>query len=347
MALKNIYYVTDEYNTNLLDYLQNNINFSINKSEALTDIDNFIRIKLSMISKYDYIILNRSAFVNNDIDFINGLKALIKMLNENKRLIIIWKNLLLSDVDTELNCSTYSLNSIGIGNICIGNDLQELHDEINECISDSGMYRYKVNEVSSIEKKKFKATKEEPIIIGIIGITKNAGATNFAYNFTTYLKKSGGNPLLINNKEFHLLKKYIEGEEIDNIYISKDNISIAKDFPEELIYDFYIIDYGSIYNNEDLIKIKGDIENTEIKELILIGSIDMLAIDNFKTNYRFFETYNPYVLINYNHLKEDESKTEKFISEIKHYAYFKRHRDFVDLATNKTIFLDISQKYQI
>lgn len=344
MTIKSIYYASDEFNTNLLDNY-NNDRFSLRKSEYTTDIQSFIKTKTDFLNRFNIVVLNRRAFIDTDNDFIIGLKAIIKLLDETKRLIIIWQGLKKSDIDTNLEASTFSLNNIGIGNICIDTDLEELRNEIRECFSDEGMRRYKVKDIGSIEQKKFIATKEEPIAIACIGITKYAGTTSLAYPLTNYLIKSGAKALYINEKEYNVFKKHLIGEESEEIFTTKDNVPIAKEFKDG--YEFFIKDYGSIYNNNDLLNIKGDIEALEIKDLILIGSIDSFCIDNFTTNYRIFEPYSPYVLINQNHIKEDELKVEKLLSEIKHYAYFKRKLDWEDLTTNKTLYLDLVKKYQI
>ena len=352
--MKTLYYITDDNFSNLLDFASSE-QLSIKKAEGEGDFDieRFVKTRIDVLNQFGLLVFNRFAFQNSDTEFYTYINSLTKLLKDNIRLIIVWQGL-----EDSKEVSLRSFNNIGIGNICISKDLKLLKEELKECLSDKGMQRYAVKNVNGVRNYNFTCNAENPVAIVFLGLTKKAGCTMFSFSFANYLQNSGASVTYINEKEYELLCNVKDlsvittdiGDGVPTWGTLKNGLNLISR-PMNLKSNFYIFDFGSVNNTnnmQDITSFLQQIENIKPDMIVMLGSIMPLCDSLLKSNYKFFDTFkNKMLIINEDHFVIDVERNEAFLAEIDNIKYCKNNTCLIDAKTNSQIYEEIISKYKI
>lgn len=312
---------------------------------------NFINTRIEFFNSFDYIIIDRDAFINEDRYCLQMMKSLISFMNKKTIPIFIW-----IDINEEYK---KELIEAGIKNLIIANTLDEQKEEIAECFSEGGMKRYntkwKTSGTENYEKYNFK--ENNIYCLQFLTTDNDLKVKSICLSLCEYLNKVGGTVGLImpfcEDVEIESIAKLICAEKED-IYYKKDNIYITNNdelkntFIEEKGINFLIRNLGfmNISKFED---IKDEIiDNEEIawdKNIILcdpnILEIDTIRkiIENMNTKTYIVNSSNNYIKVD--ELQFENSIDKDFFCMLDKQMRIKRldkQEDIIDIRTNRNFY---------
>lgn len=264
-ALKDVYKDREDYLQNYKKQLGENIDVLV------------LNKKIEFLNSFDYIIIDREAFVNEDRYVVQMIKSLLSFINKAKP-IFIWKSI--------PNEYLKELIEVGISNIIISDNLDEQKQEILECFSDKGMQRYNKNWKTSgsenYEKYVFK--EQEIYCIQIMTTDNDLKSKSISLSLCQYINNVGGKVTLncpnYSDNVIQAMAKLLNAEKEDNYYY-KDNIYLSNDINFEFYEkgcNFYVRDIGFI--NEYSFNQNLDMINQEMFDKnIVLCDLNILEVD--------------------------------------------------------------------
>lgn len=307
-----IYAILSINNTNLFDFYFNKLYEDREEREQNIKIQYFDKIGKSIIEKriellktYDYIIIDRECFVDNDISCLQTFKQVISFMDETKP-IIVWKDINESNKKELINA--------GLQNLICNMSYNENKEEILECFSEKGMQRYntewKTKNNENIEKYFFK--QDTQLNIGIFTLDNVLRCNSFSMSLAQYILNVDGKVILncpfntgtelgsianimkADEQTYTIDKKNIGYYEKNNLLIINndslevDNINQKIENFNIIINNYNYININTFFNNEDEIN-KND-------KIVIICDINELEIDALNTIREALDDKSPIIV---------------------------------------------------
>lgn len=327
-----ILYLTSNDHVNLLDMVEQEQNLPVKKLTGQFLLMSFVVKDMRHYSHVRFITIDRKAILESDEEMVQALLSFQTMYEI--RVIVIAIGL------SESSPFLYQLTQAGITNLATAEKIDQLHDEIKECLSEQGMHRFTspVSTISDIMKPDYPTPEEQKyrfecknIKVAIAGSDRRVGVTTTAMNLMCWINRHGGSACYVEaNISKHLahIVQLFQPEQDGHAYVIEGHDLY---FTNELNrdYNFIVIDCGVI--SEKMLSER--FVNTDIR--ILCGSAMPYELPVF---YRAIQhckdvgvrplalcvpnNIRPYVKRMDNHLMFGESSHDLFDSTINAHIYF-------------------------
>lgn len=182
-----ILYLSSVQHTNLLDftgYYEQDSEMPIKKLVGNFILKQFVVYDMRSFAHFTDVVLDRIAFGDTDQEFVQAIEEFLTMYSA--RVTVICEGLGQSDALFQ------ALLDSGVGNIVCDTRIQEIQQEIRECLSDRGMTRYLHKECSpqsgGQEKYRF-ACKN--VAVAVTGSQSRIGTTTAAVGLSAWLAHVG------------------------------------------------------------------------------------------------------------------------------------------------------------
>ena len=285
-----VYEILNENKTNLFDFVlkskfkseeefQQNVKQQIGEGLDVQQLNQ----RIEYFNTFDYIIIDRDAFVNDERHIVQMFKSIISFCMGKSNPIFVW-------VDIPDNYKN-ELIEMGVKNLIVSETLDEQKEEILECFSEQGMQRYnknwKTNDNENFEKYHF---REDSVYgIEILSTTSDIISKSISLSLCMYLNEVGANVQYIaplyDDDEMNAIARLLNAEKQDNYFI-KDHIYLTNDLDLFLENTNFIIqDLG--YIKKDTLNgiIDENIDNNNNDKKIILCDLNQLEIDNVKFFY--------------------------------------------------------------
>ena len=334
-----IYQISTEDKKNLFDFI---ITGMFNSREDLIqnykqqlgdNLDaNTLNQRTEFFNSFDYLIIDREAFYNNDRSVLLQLKGLKSFISK-PRLIIIWRGM-----EEDLKKELIEEN---IKNLIIAETLDEQKIEIKECFSENGMQRYGTNWKTSKNEnfEKYIFDSLNMYAIQFLTIDNSLKCKSIALSLCLYINSIGGSvnyyaPYYSDNTISNIAK-LINAEEQDEYYIKDNN------------YNFMITDIGFVddvmFNAE-----KENIIDERYDKNIILCDLNILEIDTIKD---IFNSFNKNVYIANSSNKKIDINTlnltgidKEFFDNLDKKLKIKeiyKQDEIIDIRTNRNFFYSL------
>ncbi|GKX31364.1 hypothetical protein SH1V18_38440 [Vallitalea longa] len=333
-----ILYLSSNENKDILDYIIEDKKLVVKKLIGEFDINKFVLHDMRNLSLCTQIVIDLRAVTDKEEELINALIAFKTIYDA--RVIILAEC---------LKCGNELLKrliDVGVYNIIISEDIENIHKEIEKCIMGEGMTYQDclklITKPIDIQDKVISNLKRENVKIAVAGVMHRIGTTTTAINLANYLASIGAKVCYVeNNKSGHLkmLSKFYKELINKNNYLeykgvkyyeNNQNIESDNDF---IIYDMGEITYKNTvaFSNDTVNILCAGIKPYELKMLYkiskLILDIDVQIVLSFVSN-------------------RDKNKTEKLLSELNNrYYYVKNSTDLFSCNCNEEVFNQLLREY--
>lgn len=290
-----ILYLSRSESANLLDEAAEALAVSVSKVSGNLCLSEFIIRDMRKYASCQFFCVERLALTETDKEFLEALQSFQMMYKA--RIIVI------KESTRETDSLVRGLAQIGVTDIVTAPDMAEKLIQINECLSENGMLRYKPHAVraaavadlenqdetpDTVERKTpmpplpqsviLSQTEDEHyrfdcvnVKIGVIGATRRVGTTTAALGLVNFIQNHGGTACYVaENTNRHLdciANSYNFDTEDD--YFTLESIDFYEQMPPKYEYNFIVYDFGDM--NRDAIK-----KFKECDERIVCGASNKL-----------------------------------------------------------------------
>lgn len=236
-----ILYLTSEARVNLLDFLEQE--FPIKKLTGNFSLLSFVVKDMRNFSHANFVVLDRMAISESDEDLVQALLSYQTIYG--MRVVIIAEGLAAGSPLVQ------QLIQIGIFEIVMASEIEQLQDELRQCFSEDGMQRFKTDAFIEVaeEKESSQLLSEQTkytfactnLRVAVAGSDRRVGTTITAMNLVCWINAHGGSACYVeantNNHLAHIIHLY-EPEKTGNAYKLEGNDLYMT---EELDLDYNII----------------------------------------------------------------------------------------------------------
>lgn len=242
-----ILYVSSSANVSLLDNLALEQELPLKKMTGQFSLLAFVIKDIRHFQHIRYLVIDRKAILETDAEMIQALSTLQAM--SNMRVIILAEGLPSSSPFLQ------HLIDLGITNIATASSIDDLLQELRECLSEDGMQQYVqffvLDETTDMQDSS--PTNEEKlefncinVRIAIAGSDRRVGVTTTAMNLMYWIQAQGGSACYIEaHKSNHLahIVQLFGAEQEENAWVLNgadcyNTSTLRKD------YNFIILDCG-------------------------------------------------------------------------------------------------------
>ncbi|MGG4220603.1 hypothetical protein ABEW32_20575 [Paenibacillus jamilae] len=243
-----ILYLTKESQINLLDFPEQEL--PVKKLTGSFSLLSFVVKDMRHFSHVRYLVLNRSAIMESDEDLIQALLSYQTMYD--MRVVIIAEGM------PQNSPFVQQLIQLGIVNIVTAIEIDEIQNQLTECLSNEGMQRF-MPPVSSepaqdtpgalFEKKdqyQFNCTN---LRIAVAGSDRRVGTTTTAMNLVSWINRHGGKACYVeSNTHYHLphIIQLFQPQKSGNAYVLEgSDFYLTSELNGE--YNFVVLDCGVLH----------------------------------------------------------------------------------------------------
>lgn len=315
---------------------------------------NLINQRIEFINSYDFFVINREAFANEDRMVLQMFKSILSFMRKT-RPIFIWQGIS-EDYKKELIKE-------GIKNLVCGDTLDEQKEEILECFSEKGMQRYNTNWKTSgtdnFEKYVFR--EDKTFAIQVLTTDNLIRCRSMTLSLCMYLNQVGGkvayNAPLLSENELLAIANLIQAdtqynEDYGTNYYTKENITLSND-PDFINsnlerYDFMVQDLGFFDENNYIVN-KESIVDDAFDKNVIVCDLNRLEIDNVRTISN--ELGSKILLVNsFDNIKFDDLQgidLEYFglLDKANKIKKLEKQEDIIDIRTNRNLFYSLIEPH--
>lgn len=317
-----ILYLASNNNSNLLDFTGlYDENSAIKKMVGFFILKQFIVYDMRNFSHCTELVLDRTAFSDSDKDFVEAIEEFLIMYSA--RITVIYEGL-----EKGSNLFSSLLNA-GVGNIVTAVNIENIQEEIRECLSDEGMTRYTVKKDKGNKKIVFDC---ENVKISVVGSQIRIGTTTLAIGLVSWINSVGGKVCYIerDNEKYKLLTSIYEMEKL-NVGYNYNGIDFYNSETESK-YNFIIFD-----NSIDVIKSK-DIN------LLCCGGKPFEIPYSIRL-IKQYESDNACLVCNFINSETQNICNDIFKSDCHNVLFMDYQPDFFDSKNNEKLYKSILSKY--
>ncbi len=323
-----VLFLSSNEHTNLLDFLEWDVSgheYTLKKMVGNFVLKQFVVYDMRNFSHCTEIVLDRIAFGDTDIEFVDAIRQFLMMYQI--RVSVICEGLKSTDYLFQ------KLLNSGVGNIVNGTYIEEIQAEIRECLSGDGMKRYVTRQAVKKEiQKDYYSFECENIKIAFVSTVSRIGVTTVAIGMTSWLASVGAKVNYVEaNGKSHLsyITKIYQMEQTDNGY-REGNAYYCNREPIDT-GNFIIYDFGNEYrNNMELVE--------EADILVLVCGTKPYELEETISLLKEFKTKKSYVLCSF--VAEKNREIIKGVLETEcHQIIFSEYQpDFLDGEVNSRQF---------
>ncbi len=235
-----ILYLSSVQHTNLLDftgYYEPDSEMPIKKLVGNFILKQFVIYDMRSFAHFTDVVLDRPAFGDTDAEFVHAIEEFLTMYSA--RVTVICEGLNQSDMLFQ------ALLDSGVGNIVCDTRIQEIQQEIRECLSDRGMkqYLYKERPVGSNGQEKYRFTCKN-VAVAVTGSQPRIGTTTAAVGLSAWLAHVGASVCYVEaNTDRHLetlarsyeMKPEANGWLYEGVHYQRSKSQEDRNF---IVYDF-------------------------------------------------------------------------------------------------------------
>ena len=180
-----ILYLSSTQHTNLLDFTgwyAPDSDTPIKKMVGSFILQQFVVHDMRNFSHFTDVVLDRLAFGDDDAGFAGAIEEFLTMYHA--RVTVICEGL------TPANPLFQALLDSGVGNIVCDTEITVIQQEINECLSETGMTRYNPKERPQKDGVQYRFTCEN-VVIAVGGAQPRIGTTTAAMGLCHWLQSVG------------------------------------------------------------------------------------------------------------------------------------------------------------
>ena len=243
-----ILYLCSNQNINLFDFLDKERGMPIKKMSGNFKLKQFVIHDVRNLSQFGYLIIDLKALKDSETEIIEAVTAFGTMYSA--RIILFAEGL---DGGSSL---ISKLIALGVYNIITSIDLEDIKEEMFECISPDGKDMRSVirSKYFSMEEIKGRGKTEylflcRDIKIAVVGAAHKVGTTTTAINLVNFLADAGAEAAYVEaniNEHLKYLPDYYKDMSINESCIDYKGIKyfFKGSFPEN--NNFTVIDFGII-----------------------------------------------------------------------------------------------------
>lgn len=240
-----VLYLSSIEHSNLLDFTGLYVSESempIKKLVGDYILKQFIVHDMRNFSHFSDVVLDRHAFGDDDMEFVQAIKAFLTMYNA--RVTVICEGL-------QQNSPLFeSLLSYGVGNIVCNTDIIQMQQEISECLSEIGMTRYSLKKPPKKQENTIKYHFDcVNIRIVVLSAQPKIGTTTVSIGICTWLQSVGATVCYIEANQSHhlsILARAYEMEQCEGGWLM-DGVQY-RTLPDKAV-NFIVYDVGSDFSN--------------------------------------------------------------------------------------------------
>ena len=188
-----ILYLTTSDHNNALDFLrQHESHNNLSKMTGTFHLNYFVVRDMRSFMHCEEIIIDRQCCDDTNDDFVKSLEEFMTMYDT--RITVICAGLPQEDWLFQ------NLLKIGVGNIVTASVLEDIQEEVLDCLSEQGLQKYNACERANARKMgehyNFNCTN---VKIGVFGSQKRIGTTTMALGLANWLNKVGATVCYVTN----------------------------------------------------------------------------------------------------------------------------------------------------
>ena len=234
-----ILYLTSQECTNLLDfYSEKEAAVPVKKITGKFVLKQFVIHDMRNFSHFSDLVLDRSAFMDSDEEFVEALEEFKTMYSSRITVIAIGAN----QDDTLIT----ALLGAGIGNIVTVTNMPELREEIEQSLSELGLRKYHTERRTEVyqDGECYNFTVR-CIKIAVAASQSRIGATTMALGLVNWLCTVGGPACYVEKNESGHMKSIIKDYEMER-GVQGYTLDGAGYYTKEPVegYQFIVADYG-------------------------------------------------------------------------------------------------------
>ena len=257
-----LFYLTSNDKVNLLDFAETQIGIPPKKMTGKFSLLQFVIRDMRNYAHIRYFVIDRSAANEDDNAFVEAVNSFKMMFSA--RIIIICEGY------SERDSFVRQLIMSGVTDIVTADNIEQIQEEILECLSPEGMQRYKVIEpepwaptinIARSGPEELYAFIAKNVRVAVAGCQRRNGVTTTATNLAHWIETHGGTACYLENNENHHLAYIVKlyGEQAIKNHYSIGGVDYY--FTDEMDenYNFIITDCGilnapiqSSFKNADL-----------------------------------------------------------------------------------------------
>lgn len=329
-------YISSNENIGIFDFLSNKNGMVIKKLSGTFSLKQFLIYDMRSLNHYSYVAIDLKALKDNKDEIIEAIVAFKSMFSSR---VIFY----IEDIK-ENESLIERLIEQGVYNILSAEEVEELNQEIQKSVSNSGMSKIdiqlKLNKVNGkqcyIPKYAF---ERKDIKIAVTGAAHKVGTTTIAMNMCNYIASIGASVCYVEANNHNHIEKLpcsyagMVVKEDSIIYNGVKYLSLNASNDEE--YDFVIYDMGvierktinAINNKCDLAILCATAKPYEIETYN--KAIDLLDNDRVNTIFSFVQ----------------DNEKAKLKEQYRNVFFAEYSPDLFDRDANKNIFSKILENY--
>ena len=235
-----ILYMTTQDHTDLLDfYIEREGTLPVKKMTGSFILKQFVIYDMRNFSHCTELVLDREAFRDSDDAFVEAIEEFLTMYQA--RVTVIAEGV------GQGEALFIKLLEAGVGNIVTEREIERQQEEIEGCLSNQGLRKYRIREKQEIyhegERYNFSCSRVQ---IAVVGSQGRIGTTTVALGLANWLAEVGGRSCYVEaNESGHMECLAIDYEMIpkDEGFVM-DKVGYYKRQPMQE-YSFIVKDYGT------------------------------------------------------------------------------------------------------
>ena len=236
-----ILYLSSSQHTNLLDFTgcyAPDSDTPIKKLVGSFILQQFVVHDMRNFSHFTDIVLDRPAFGDSDVEFVKAIDEFLTMYHA--RITVIYEGI------TPADPLFQALLDSGVGNIVCDTEIAAIQQEIRECLSETGMTRYRHKKYDTpVEGVKYRFDCRN-IRIAVVGSQPRIGVTTAVISLCSWLQNARATVCYVEDHESRILPVLAQsyGMEQDENGWRFEGIQYCRQEPEMPV-NFIVRDMGS------------------------------------------------------------------------------------------------------